>query len=105
MRIISALAVCCTVLCTGCAHVQPVQTTTINEDKPELIVPDYPALDLKRVHFQVQVLENNVYYCLDTQNYKNLAEDIKVVQEYIKYLKQVNYTYKEYYEGLNGQRE
>lgn len=99
------VCLCSLISLTGCSSVSEIETTVVQESRPELIIPDYPSLDMKPVHFKVQVIDDNVYYCLNTENYKNLSEDIVIVQNYIKYLKQVNYTFKEYYEGLNDLEE
>lgn len=86
------------ILLQGCAdNVQHVQTHVINESKPKLTIPEYPELKLKNVEFSI-IKNDKIYYCLDIGNYKNLSEDTLIIQNYLKYLKNVIKAYQDYYE-------
>lgn len=90
---------------TGCTtDVQTVETHVINESKPKLTIPEYPEVKLKNIEFNVKNIKDTidadeqVYYCLDYPNYKNLSEDTLIIQNYLIYLKKVIKAYQDYYE-------
>ena len=75
---------------SGCSSdVQKVETHVVNESKPKLIIPEYPEILMKDVNFKVSKIvgDEEVYYCLDYPNYKNLSEDTLIIQNYLIYLK------------------
>lgn len=96
-RILSTLAL----FLTGCSSdVQKVETHIVNESKPKLIIPEYPEILMKDVNFKVSKIvgDEEVYYCLDYPNYKNLSEDTLIIQNYLIYLKKTIKAYQDYYE-------
>lgn len=106
-RKMKALFICLGVstFLTGCStDVQTVETHVINESKPKLIIPEYPEVRLKNIEFNVRNIRDTidaneqVYYCLDYPNYKNLSEDTLIIQNYLIYLKKVIKAYQDYYE-------
>lgn len=96
-----------TLFLSGCStdvqRVQSVETHVVNESKPKLIIPEYPEILMKDVNFKVfkgsQIVgSEEVYYCLDYPNYKNLSEDTLIIQNYLIYLKKTIKAYQDYYE-------
>lgn len=93
-----------TLFLSGCStDVQSVETHVVNESKPKLIIPEYPEILMKDVNFKVfkgsQIVgDEEVYYCLDYPNYKNLSEDTLIIQNYLIYLKKTIKAYQDYYE-------
>lgn len=98
--ILSTLALFLTGCSSDAQKVQKVETHVVNESKPKLIIPEYPEILMKDVNFKVSKIvgDEEVYYCLDYPNYKNLSEDTLIIQNYLIYLKKTIKAYQDYYE-------
>lgn len=84
---------------TGCATDINVTTDPIKRAKLSIPVP--PVLKMDNVQWKVVVENDKPSYCVDSQNFANLANNLEKIQNRLKLQNETIKKQKEYYETLN----
>lgn len=87
---------------SGCATTNaPVLTNQeFCYSKPPIDIPSVPPLTLKPIRVKVMQLESgSVEACMTGENYTNIIENNKKIEQYIESNRLILKEYKEYYES------